>query len=159
MDYRWLVFLHVGAVLVFMLAHGVQVMVTWKKRWEADPAQNLALFGPLPDVRWLRYSGFAVVVTGLIATAYANLWMQAWIWISLATLIAIWVLMYFWGGAYFNLTEQAAEVALAAAGTASAAETTRAFDRARHSRLVPAMTAVGVGGVALILWLMIFKPF
>ena len=104
MDYRWLLFLHFGAVLVFMLAHGVQVMVTWKKRWEADPAQNLALFGPLP-------------------------------------------------------AEQAAEAALAAAGTAGAAEATRAFDRARHSRLVSAMTAVGVGGVALILWLMIFKPF
>jgi len=159
MDYRWLVFLHVGAVLIFMLAHGVQVMVTWKKRWEADPAQNLALFGPLPDVRWLRYSGLAVVLTGLIATAFANLWLQAWIWISLGILVAIWVLMYVWGGAYYNLTEHTAEAALAAAGTPSAADAGLAFDSARHSWLVPAMTIVGIGGVALILWLMIFKPF
>lgn len=159
MDYRWLVFLHVGAVLIFMLAHGVQVVVTWKKRWEADPAQNLALFGPLPDVRWLRYAGLAVVITGLIATAYANLWMQAWIWMSLGLLVGIWALMYFWGGAYYNLTERTAEAALAAVGTASAADAGLAFDRARHSWLVPAMTVVGLGGVALILWLMIFKPF
>ena len=61
MDYRWWLFLHVGSVLVFMLAHGVQVMVTWKKRWQSDPEENLALFEPLPEVRWLRYSGLAVV--------------------------------------------------------------------------------------------------
>jgi hypothetical protein len=159
MDYRWLVFLHVGAVLVFMLAHGVQVVVTWKKRWEADPAQNLALFGPLPDVRWLRYSALAVVATGLIATANSNAWMQVWIWLSLGLLVAIWVLMYFWGGAYYNITERAAESAIAASGTADELAARAQFDRARHSWLVPAMTIVGVGGVAIILWLMVFKPF
>jgi hypothetical protein len=159
MDYRWIVFLHVGAVLVFMLAHGVQVMVTWKKRWEADPAQNLALFGPLPEVRWLRYSALAVVGTGLIAVGYLNIWMQAWIWLSLGILALIWVLMYFWGGAYYTVTEQAAEAAIAVAGTADEVTARAEFDRVRHSWMVPAMTIVGIGGVAIILWLMIFKPF
>jgi hypothetical protein len=102
MDYRWWLFLHVGSVLVFMLAHGVQVMVTWKKRWQSDPEQNLVLFEPLPDVRWLRYSALAVVGSGLLLVAFSGLWTAAWIWVSLLLLVVIWVVMYWWGGAYLH---------------------------------------------------------
>jgi len=158
MDYRWWLFLHVGSVLVFMLAHGVQVMVTWKKRWEADPQKNLALFEPLPDVRWLRYSALAVAGSGLLLIGFTGLWTALWVWASLTLLVAIWVLMYRWGGAYYTITEQTAESVLAAAGTLGEAEARLAFERARRSWMVPAMTAVGIGGVAVILWLMIFKP-
>ena len=117
MDYRWWLFLHVGSVLVFMLAHGVQVMVTWKKRWQSDPEENLALFEPLPEVRWLRYSGLVVVGSGLLLVAFSGLWTAAWVWVSLLLLVLIWVLMYFWGGAYYTITEQAARAVLAASGT------------------------------------------
>lgn len=158
MTYQWLLFLHVGSVLVFMLAHGVQVVVTWKKRTEADPAQNLALFLPLPDVRWLRYSYGAVIVTGLTLVALLNIWTSAWIWISLALLGLIWLSMYRWGGEYYNTTEQTAEALIAATGTAAEASAREAFDRARLSWLVPAMTVAGIGGVAVVLWLMVFRP-
>ena len=33
-----------------------------------------------------------------------------------------------------------------------------AFDQARLSWRVPAMTVAGIGGVAVILWLMVFRP-
>jgi hypothetical protein len=158
LDYRWLLFLHVGAVLVFMLAHGVQVVVTWKKRWEADPAQHLALFAPLPDVRWLRYSALAVVVSGFLLVVVLNIWTSAWIWVSLGLLVAIWLAMYRWGGEYYNATQATAEALHAAAGAPAEPQARAAFDRVRLSWRVPAMTVVGVFGVALILWLMVFRP-
>lgn len=73
---RWLLFLHIGAVLVFMLVHGVQVMVTWKKRWEEDPARNLALFEALPNVWPLRWAAAAVVITGLLLVTFLGIWTQ-----------------------------------------------------------------------------------
>lgn len=156
--YRWLLFLHIGSVLVFMLAHGVQVMVTWKKRWVADPATNLALFDALPSGWPLRVAMAAVVISGLLLTAVLNVWTQLWIWLSLGALAAIWLTMWRWGAAFYNLIEATAVRAIAAVGTPDEAAARAEFDRARFSWLVPAMTAVGIGGVALILWLMVFRP-
>jgi hypothetical protein len=157
--YSWLLFVHIGSVLVFMLMHGVQVTVAWKIRWQPDPAQIAALFAPMPLTAWLRYAMLAVVVTGLALVLVLNLWTSAWIWASLALLGGIWLLMYRWGAAYLNGIEPATEAALSAGGTASEADARIAFDQARLSWLVPGMTIVGIGGVAAILWLMIFKPF
>ena len=158
MEYRWLLFLHVGAVLVFMLAHGVQVTVTWKKRWVADPATSLALFEALPSGWPLRASMAGVVITGVLLVAVLNSWSQLWIWLSLAVLAVIWLTMWRWGAAFYDLIGQAAEGAIAATGTAEEAAARAAFDRARLSWLVPAMTVVGMGGITLILWLMVFRP-
>lgn len=156
--YQLLLFLHIGSVLVFMLAHGVQVTVTWKKRWVADPASNLALFEALPSGWPLRASMAAVVITGVLLAALLNVWTQLWLWLSLGVLALIWLTMWRWGGAFYDLIGDTAERAVAATGTAEEASARTAFDSARRSWLVPAMTVVGIGGVALILWLMIFRP-
>lgn len=158
MDLRWLVFVHVLSALLFMLAHGVQVTVSWKKRWEPDPVRHLALFEALPDVRWLRYTLLGVVASGFLMVALLNIWTRAWIWGSLAVLGVIWLLMYRWGADYYNSTEQMAEALMAAAGTDAEPAARKAFDSARLSWLVPAMTAVGIGGVGIVLWLMVFRP-
>lgn len=157
--YPWLIFVHVGSVLVFMLLHGVQVAVTWKKRWEPDPARNLALFNALPSSTPQRISMAVVVVSGIALVALLGIWPKLWVWASLALLVAIWLAMWRWGADYYNLTEQTAEAAVAAIGTSDESTARAAFDRARLSRLVPAMTVVGIGGTAVILWLMVFKPF
>jgi hypothetical protein len=158
MEYRWLLFIHIGAVLVFMLAHGVHVAVTWKKRWVADPATNLTLFEALTNSLPLRAAMAAMIVSGLLLTAALNLWSQPWIWLSLAILAAIWLTMWRWGGEFYNLIQETAERAIATVGTPGEATARAEFDRARFSWLVPAMTVVGIGGVALVLWLMIFRP-
>jgi hypothetical protein len=158
MDSRWLLFLHIGAVLALMLAHGVHVTASWKKRWEADPTRQLALFDPLTDARWLRLGMGAVIGSGLLSVWALDIWTQRWPWLSLAVLVLLWLLMYRWGGAYYNATEMTAEALLAAQGTDNAAAARRAFDQARQSWLVPAMTVLGLGALAFILWLMVFRP-
>jgi len=72
-----------------MLAHGVQVAVTWKKRSVADPATNLALFEVMPSSWPLRVSMAAVVVTGLLLTGVLGIWTKLWIWVSLGVVAAI----------------------------------------------------------------------
>jgi hypothetical protein len=157
--YQWLLFLHIGSVLAFMLAHGVQVTVTWRKRWESDPTRNLALFEVLPNVWPLRWAALAVVASGLALVFLLGLWNRAWIWLALAGFIVIWLTMWRWGGWYYNTMQETAERAIASAGTPDEAAAVGAFEVARMSWRVPAMTVVGLGGIAAILWLMIFKPF
>ncbi len=43
MVYRWIVFVHVGAALVFMLAHGASASVAFRLRRERDVARLSAL--------------------------------------------------------------------------------------------------------------------
>ena len=156
--HNWLLFLHIGSVLVFMLAHGVQVTVTWRKRWQADPQLNQALFDALPSVMPLRITGAAVVLSGVLLVILDNRWGQWWVWLSLALLVVIWLAMWRWGAGYYNDIQAASEAALAARDTPHEATALAAFNVARLSWRTPAMTIVGIGGVAVILWLMIFRP-
>lgn len=157
--HQWLVFLHVAAVMAFMLVHGVQVAVMWKERWEPDPERNLALFGPLPGLALLRLSGLAVILTGLALVATRSLWDRWWVWLSLLLLGAIWLLMRRYGGGYYNLIERAATRAIETRGSADEADARAAFSAARLAWHPIGMTAIGLGGFAVILWLMIFTPF
>lgn len=157
--YQWLLFLHVGSVLAFMLAHGVQVIVTWRMRWQEDPRLIAALFEPLPSMRPLRLSMVAIFVTGVLLMAELGAWTRWWIWLSIAVLALIWVLMWQWGGAYYGSISQAAEAAVAAKGNPGEPAALAEFHVVRKSWRVPALTVVGLGGLAAILWLMIFRPF
>jgi hypothetical protein len=157
--YQWLLFLHIGSVLAFMLVHGVHVTVTWRKRWEVDPERNQALFEALTSVWPVRWAGAAVVLSGLALVFLLDLWNRAWIWLSLALLVVLWLSMWRWGGDYYNSIQAASERAIAARGTADEGEAMAAFNVERLSWKVPAMTRVGLLGIAAILWLMIFKPF
>jgi hypothetical protein len=84
--YHWLLFLHIAAVLSFMLAHGVQVTVIWKQRSEPDPQRNLALFEVLPNGLLLRILTGVVVLMGLLLVFSLSLWGRWWIWLSVLLL-------------------------------------------------------------------------
>lgn len=157
--YHWLLFLHIAAVLGFMLAHGVQVMVMLKQRSEPDPERNLALFDILPDVLPLRILVVSVMATGFLLVAALSLWGRWWIWLSLFLLAVIWAAMYRFGGAYYTLLEDTATHAIEARGTPLEADATAAFARARRARHPAALAVTGLGGIAVILWLMVFQPF
>jgi hypothetical protein len=157
--FQWLLFVHIGSVLAFMLVHGVHVTVTWRKRWETDPERNQALFEALTNAWPIRWAGAAVVLSGFALVALVGLWTQAWVWLSLGVLVVIWLTMWRWGGGYYNAIEGASERAIAARGTPDEGQAMAAFNIERLSWRVPAMTVVGLGGIAAVLWLMIFKPF
>jgi hypothetical protein len=157
--YRWLLFLHIAMVLGFMLAHGVQVMIMLKQRSEPDPERNLALFDILPDVLALRILLVSVVATGFLLVAALSVWDRWWIWLSLSLLALIWIAMYRFGGAYYTLLEEAATRAIGARGRPSEADAAAAFARARRAWYPAALAVTGLGGIAVILWLMVFQPF
>jgi len=156
---QWLLFLHVATVLAFMLGHGLQVGVMWRQREEPDPRRNLAFFEVLPSSLPLRILGASVILSGLLLTAAMSLWDRAWIWLSIGALAAIWVVMWRYGGLYYDAIETAGARAIEAEGTADEPSARAAWDRARLGPEPAVLTIVGVGGLLAILWLMMFRPF
>ena len=143
MPYRWIVYLHLASVLGFLAAHGVSMVVPWQLRRQLDPAQ--ARFLLMLSVNTLGASyGFlgAILVTGVLAGLAGHWWGRGWIWAALVLLI----------------------VMVGAMGAMS-----RPYHEARRAAGVPsvrvaathaiAITILGVGGLLVLLWLMLFKPF
>lgn len=158
--YELVVFVHVASVLAFMLAHGVHVVAMWAFRGEPDPDRALTFFNDLPKVTGTRILLSVTVGTGVLAGFMGSWWTSGWIWTSLAVLVVIWAAMWRYGGSFFGLVQGAAEAAIAARGTGSAnPDTLAAYDAARRSWQPIGMSVVGLGGVGVILWLMMFKPF
>lgn len=158
--YQWVVFAHVASVLAFMLAHGIHVTVMWAMRAEPDPERSMTFFNDLPKATGLRVLLALVVVTGATAGFMGSWWSSGWIWASLILLTVIAIAMWQYGGGYFGLVEQAAMAAIAARDTNPAnAGPQAAFDAARRSWQTIGMSVLGLGGLAVILWLMMFKPF
>jgi len=129
-------------------------------RREPDPERAMTFFNDLPVARGLRILLALVVATGVAAGFLGSWWGSGWIWASLILLTVIAVAMWRYGGGYLGLVEQAAVAAIAARDSDPGnAAPQAAFDAARRSWHTIAMTVLGLGGVAVILWLMMFKPF
>jgi hypothetical protein len=68
--------------------------------------------------------------------------------------------MYKYGAGYYGLIYSAANRLIEARKTNTDAEVAqKEFDEARDARHPVAVSVVGIAGLAIILWLMRFKPF
>jgi len=158
--HQWLLFLHIGAVLGFILQHGIYMTAMWAMRREADPGRIETIFYAVPNVGMTRLLLAAVVGTGLLLGFIGPWWRQWWMWLSFAILAAMWGAMYRWGGGFFGLVQAAAENAVAERQTGSGSRVAlEAYERVRRGWQPVGMMALGIGGLGVILWLMVFKPF
>ena len=158
--YEWVIFVHIASILAFMLAHGVYVNAMWAMRGEPDPEHMLTFFNIVPPTTVLRIVLAVVIVSGAVAGFMGDWWGSGWMWTSLILLILIAVAMWRFGGTYYGLIQMAAEAAVAARTDDPRNPGPQAtYDAARRSWQVMGMSVVGLGGTAVILWLMMFKPF
>ncbi len=158
--YPWVVFVHMASVLAFMLAHGIHMTAMWATRREPDPERMLTFFNDLPTAAGLRVLLAVVVLSGATAAFMGSWWGSGWIWASLALLALITVVMWRFGGGFFGLVQEAAEAAVAARiADPSNPGPQAAYDAARGAWPTPVLSVIGLGGLAVILWLMMFKPF
>ena len=158
--YEWVVFAHVASVLAFMLAHGVHMTAMWAMRGEPDPERMLTFFNDVPAATVLRVLLGVVLLSGATAGFMGSWWGSGWIWASLLLLTVIAVAMWRFGGGFFGMMQEAAEAAIASrTDDPSNRAPQAAYDAARRSWQTVGMSVLGLGGLAVILWLMMFKPF
>jgi plastocyanin len=152
--YRWWVFVHVAGVVAFMAAHGTSMYVTLRLRRERDPRRVVDLLELSSSTVPLFWWSFGVLLLGGVVAAFVGDRWEAWLWISVAILVATVVAMYALARPFVR------KVGLVARALAdgSTAVTEEEFVGLLRSGRAEAIAAIGFGGLLAILYLMLFQP-
>lgn len=154
--YQWFVFLHIAGALGFMLAHGFSVAVLLRLRRERNRERIGTLLELSAASLTALYASIVVLLAGGVLAGFAgNSWNRLWIWASLALFLVIVGRIYPLGSRYFGRIRAVVGMRPSGAPIASDEE----IDELLRSGRAGAVALIGFGGILLILWLMVFKPF
>lgn len=154
-DYRWWVFLHILGVFGFLIAHGVSISVALKLRKERDRVRITELLQFSGGSALWMYISLGLLLLGGVAAGLQNHYFSFWwIWISLGLLIVVVAEMSMVGAPYYRKVKEA--VQLRASGVPRKSD--EELDALLRSSLPMANAVFGFAVLAVILWLMIWKP-
>ena len=161
--YQWIVFVHILGIFGFLLAHGAAAAVAFKLRAERDDTRIRALLDLSRSVSMISSVALLTLLAAGVALGFMGQWWgKGWIWTSLGLFLLIGVAMMALASRPFNRVRQMLQMAKAPA-KASVAFEGAALEKqvaatlgATHPLLLTLLSGVGL---ALILWLMMFKPF
>ena len=159
----WIIFIHIVAAFGFVLSHGVSAFVAFRVRAERDPARIGALLDLSSTSLGAMYASLLLLfVFGILAAIVGGYFSQRWPWAAIVTLVVVSAAMYPLATEHYRRVRQAigqkrpgdksgdpAPVPRDAAGIAAVLD----------NRRPEAITAVGVIGLLVLLWLMVLKPF
>lgn len=154
MLYRIIVFMHLISTFGFLLSHGASVSMAFALKRERDAQKIRALLAlsgasyPLMGLTLLTS-----IVFGIIAGFQGHWWKFGWIWASIALLVVIIALMYFWGSNIYGSARKVLELPYDPSGRDE-----KLFAILERGNPV-LLTLIGYGGYAIIAWLMMVKPF
>jgi hypothetical protein len=160
--YPWIVFVHVLAAFAFVLAHGASALAAFRVRAEREP-QRLAVLLDLSN--WalvLMYVSLLVLVAAGVAAGIVGNWFgQVWIWAAIGVLVAVTVAMLAYAAPYYERLRRAIGQDARGRRRGMTPEPVSAPELAAllDSRRPEAIAAIGGLGLALVVWLMVFKPF
>jgi hypothetical protein len=174
--YRFWVYVHIAGVFGFLLSHGVSTFVALRLRREREVERIRALVELSSASLGVFYVSLVALLTGgVVAGFVGHWWGDGWIWAAIGTLLAIMVAMYaiatpWLGRVRLSVGVQRYDPAklkpkqrakLEARGLLGSGEPgTPAEIAATVTSSRPfVLLAVGGGGLLVILWLMLFKPF
>lgn len=157
---------HVLAAFGFVLVHGASAMVAFKLRGERDRTRIQALL-ELSNayLNWLYVSLGVLLLAGILSGIAGGYWTDGrfWLWASVGLLLAIMVGMYLTATPHFDALRHAlgmptfGDVGKKQDPPPPASDADLAL-LLGSSRPIQA-AAVGIGGIAIIVALMMLKPF
>ena len=157
--YRWVVLLHLVSVGGFLMAHGVSAGASLQLRKERgeEPARTLVELSTAS--LYFSYAFLiAIIATGVLLGFLGGWWGRAWIWIALVVVVALIGAMGFLAGGYHR-SRRALGIGYFAASDPTAQPDSQALQTSLGSARPMRLLVVGVGGLLILLWLMVFKPF
>jgi plastocyanin len=153
--YQWWVYVHIAGVFGLLVSHGVSMVVTFRLRTERDPSRAVTLLEISSSTITALYVSLAVLLLGGVVAAFdGGWWGYGWIWASLATLVAVMVAMYALARPYY----QRIRFVASALAEGSRAVTPEQFEKLLKARQPLSIAGIGFAGLAVILYLMLFKP-
>ena len=161
--YHWIVFLHVLAVLTFVMLHGASVGVALKLRRETSRERIAALL----DLSGSTYTGMyisllVILLAGIALGFMGDWWGQFWIWLVLAVTLAKLAAMFMMGARSFGRLRKVVGLPFLEGMKSHPAIPPASPEEiaAIAAAIQPlAIALIGYGGLAVMLWLMMFKPF
>jgi hypothetical protein len=158
--YPWLVWLHVFGAFLFAFGHGTSAVVAFKVRGERERPRIAALLEVSQLSQGAMYVGLVLLLAGGIAAGVVGQWFgQLWLWAAIAVLVLVLILMYSIASPYYGqLRGSLGQAAYQRKGAPSQPLSDAAVVALLQSRRPEALTAIGTIGLAIILWLMVFKP-
>ena len=160
---RWLAFIHVLSAITFFLAHGAAAAMVFKVRSETDFARIRAMLDLAVSTFKAYMLSFLIMgLTGLIMPFFIHIWNRVWIWLSIVLIlfVVVWMglvnekqikqLRRLVGLPYMQRNKE-----FPAEPPASAEEVAALLKTINPHQWM----LVGYGIPAVVLWLMIFKPF
>jgi hypothetical protein len=160
---RWLVFLHILSAISFFLAHGTSAAMAFQLRKETDFARIRAML----DLSWstmilMGVSFFIMGLTGLVLPFLVHIWNKVYIWLSIVLMLIVFIYMAAFNETHYKqvrrlvgLPYMKGNKELPAEPPSSPEEVSALLKRTSLTPLV----IIGYGIPAIVLWLMVFKPF
>jgi hypothetical protein len=159
--YQWLLYAHIGSVLLFVLAHGASAAMALRLKTEpsADGIKALVVLSTLSSQAMYPLL-ILVVLTGIWLGVAGSWFGRAWIWTAIVVLVLTVGLMNAMGRQYHPLRVAAGQRRGSDRGREPVPPSTPNEIRriALATRPIP-ITVLGLVALALLLWLMILKPF
>jgi hypothetical protein len=158
-----IVVIHVLGVFLFLGAHGVSAAVLLRVRNERDPVALRTLLELSRRSVNAMSAGFLIwFLSGIVAGFSGNWWTSNrwWIWVSLVLAIVITGLMTPMGRFYLDRVRTALGIdPKTGAQIAGVEPDPAAVEAAIKSGMPILVAAIGIGGLAVLGWLMVAKPF
>lgn len=161
--YGWIVYLHIAGVLLFLLGHGASANVAFALRRERNPDRIRALLDlSLNSCIWMYGGLVLLLLSGIVAGFMGNHWGRGWIWAAIVIFVVLFVGMYALGSAPLGRVRQA--VGLQPYRRTGQVPLGEVKSEAELNALLNTnqpiyVMVLGLGGLLIILWLMMFKPF
>jgi hypothetical protein len=154
--YTWWKFLHVAGVIAFVMFHGVSMTVALQLRRERDRGR-IATMTQLSgsSLRGMYIALLWLIVFGVIAGIQGDWWNDGWFWISVGLLVVAIAEMSAVARPYYERVKEAIEVRPSGVPRRSDEE----LDEILRSPIGLWNTVFGIAVLAVIAWMMIFKPF
>ena len=160
---RWLIFLHILSALTFFMAHGTSAAMAFKVRRETDFARIRAMLDLSLSTMIIMAISFLIMgLTGLILPFLINIWNKGYIWASIVLMLFVFVYMVVFNETSYKqlrrlvgLPYRRGSKELPAEPPSSPEEVAALLNQTN----VLALALVGYVIPAIVLWLMVFKPF
>jgi hypothetical protein len=161
--YPWIVLIHIVGAFLFALSHGVALWMVYQLPREKERSRIAALVDLSGASIATMYTGLLLLLIGGIWAGIVGNWFsRGWIWAAIAVLVAVVVVMYAVAAPYFRKLRIAVGAAgpYARKGQAQPDPLPDADVVALAGQSpVAILSAAGFGGLVIILWLMVVKPF
>jgi hypothetical protein len=160
--YGIVVLLHALGAFAFVMAHGVSMLIAFRLRGERDRARQAHLLELSGLSVGLMYIGLGVLLlAGIVAGFMGGFWGRGWIWAALAILVLVIAMMYAVATPFYGRMRAAAGVpgAEQLAAKLKPPPSVADLDALATSNRPLVLAGVGGIGLALIIWLMMSKPF